>query len=380
MPFSRPTLNQLLALVAADVASAKPGADALLRFGNLQTISKMLAGLAYLHYGYEDWIAKQCVPFTATDEFLEGWAALKNVFRKPATVWTGTTLFTGCTPLTLIFSGTPVVRGDGKTYTSTATATVDGGGNATVPIRADETGAASNNDIGIILTLGVAITGIQSNSAVASVTAEGVNLESDDSLRARMLEAYREPAMGGAVADYIIWATQIPAVTRAWCKPNGFGAGTVIVYFMMDEAESLHGGFPQGTNGVAAAETRDTAATGDQLIVANYIYPLQPVTALVYSYAPANNAVAFTINNSAGWSIDTKNAVEAAMADVFFRLGSVGGVYMPDGSTAGEIDLNEFEVAISSVPGTGGFVIAIPSGNITSADGFLPTLGVVTFA
>ena len=60
---------------------------------------------------------------------------------------------------------------------------------------------------------------------------------------------------------------------------------------MMDVSEAAHGGFPQGTNGVAGAETRDTAATGDQLAVANYIYPLRPATALVYACAPASQAV-----------------------------------------------------------------------------------------
>ena len=48
-------------------------------------------------------------------------------------------------------------------------------------------------------------------------------------------------------------------------------------------ARPCHGGFPQGTNGVAALETRDTAATGDQLAVANYLYPLRPVTPIVYA-------------------------------------------------------------------------------------------------
>jgi uncharacterized phage protein gp47/JayE len=75
MPFSRPTLTQLIQQTAADIASAVPGADALLRFSNLGIVAKMFSGLAYLHYGYQDWIAKEAVPFTATDEFLEGWAA-----------------------------------------------------------------------------------------------------------------------------------------------------------------------------------------------------------------------------------------------------------------------------------------------------------------
>lgn len=40
--------------------------------------------MAHLHYGYLDYMALQSNPFTATDESLAGWMALKRVYRKPA--------------------------------------------------------------------------------------------------------------------------------------------------------------------------------------------------------------------------------------------------------------------------------------------------------
>ncbi|MBM6441953.1 hypothetical protein JNW93_15220, partial [Lacticaseibacillus rhamnosus] len=78
MPWARQTLTQLVTQAAADIASAIQGADALLRFSNLNIFAKMFSGLAFLHYGYQDWIAKQAVPFTAQDEYLEGWAGIKK--------------------------------------------------------------------------------------------------------------------------------------------------------------------------------------------------------------------------------------------------------------------------------------------------------------
>ena len=63
------------------------------------------------------------------------------------------------------------------------------------------------------------------------------------------------------------------ASTRAWCLPNGMGTGTVALYTMLDNANAQWGGFPQGSNGVATLELRDAAAQGDQLTVANAIYP-----------------------------------------------------------------------------------------------------------
>src|SRR5579864_8376487 len=85
MPYLRPTLSELKAQVAADIQSGLPGTDPLLRFSSLGVIGRALAGLAQLQYGYTDYIAKQSNPFTATDEFLEAWAALKGIYREPAT-------------------------------------------------------------------------------------------------------------------------------------------------------------------------------------------------------------------------------------------------------------------------------------------------------
>jgi uncharacterized phage protein gp47/JayE len=54
----------------------------------------------------------------------------------------------------------------------------------------------------------------------------------------------------------------VPGVTRAWCAPNGFGSGTVVVYTMWDSAEAAHNGFPQGTDGVSQNERDREARRG----------------------------------------------------------------------------------------------------------------------
>ena len=112
MPFQRKTLTTLMAEVAADISSALQGADALLRFGVLRVIGKVQAGMSNLQFGYLDWIAKMAVPFTAEAEYLEGWAALKKVYRKAASQAQLTAQFLG-TQGKPLSAGTPVVRGDG---------------------------------------------------------------------------------------------------------------------------------------------------------------------------------------------------------------------------------------------------------------------------
>ena len=373
MPFARKTLTELRADVAQDIAAALQGADALLRFSVLKILGTVQAGLAHLHYGYLDWIAQQAVPFTATDEFLEGWAALRSVYREAATSATGTVTFPGVVG-TALPVGTPIVRGDGVAYTTTAAGVVGAGGTVTVAAAADPdptglTGAFGNTDAGTVMTLGSAVAGVQSNGTAATAFTGGADLETDDSLRTRMLDAYQATPHGGAQADYINWALAVPGVTRAWCAPNGNGDGTVVVYFMMDVSESAHGGFPQGTNGVATNETRAAPATGDQLTVANALFPLRPVTALVYAVAPIQNVVNFTISGLAGSSATTQAAISAAISDVFLR----------DGEPGGTIDLSSIESEIAAIALTQGFVITIPAGNIVCPAGSLPVLGVVTY-
>jgi uncharacterized phage protein gp47/JayE len=385
MPFSRPTLSDLRAQVAADITSGLPGADGLLRFSNLTVLGTALAGLGYLQYGYLDWISLQSNPYTATDEFLEAWAALKNIFREGATGAVGTATFPGVNGTSLLVD-TFLVRGDGYVYQTTASGTVTGGF-VTVPAIAvlppidpvnnpTGDGAAGNTPINTVLTLQSAIPGIQSGGVAATDFTDGADVELDPSLRTRMLQAYQNVPAGGDVGDYVRWALAVPGVTRAWCAPNGFGVGTVVVYIMLDIAEAGHGGFPVGTNGVSPFDQspsgpRGVVATGDQLNVANGIINVQPVTALVFACAPVANTVNFTITGLGTPSAAIQAAITAAITNAFLTEGS------PIAGTS--VNLSDIESAIASIAGTSGFVITSPAGNIANVTGELPVLGTVTY-
>lgn len=373
MPFARPQLVDLRTQVAQDISAGLPGSDPLLRFSNLNILGLVQAGLAHLHYGYLDWIAQQSNPFTASGEFLEAWGALKGVYRLPAAQSSGMVAFTGTNGST-IPAGTPLVRGDGQGYTTTASGTI-AGGTVTVPALANvdtagQAGAIGNAPIGSVLSLGQAIAGVNSGGVVTSPFTGGADLEVDTALRTRMLSAYQAPAHGGAKADYVNWSLAVPGVTRVWVVPHGYGAGTVVVYPMFDTAQASHGGTPQGANGCATGETRAAVATGDQLAVANYIFPLQPVTALVYVVAAIPLVLNFTISGIVGAAAATKVLIAMAITSVLVSQGTA------EGST---VALSAIEGAIAAIPGTSGFVITAPAANIVAPTGSLPTLGVVTY-
>jgi uncharacterized phage protein gp47/JayE len=370
MPYSRPTLTTLRSQAQQDIATADiPGVDGFLRFGVLPALAWTVAGQAYQHYGYQDWIAKQAVPWTASDEWLYGWGALKRVFPIDATPAGGTVTFTG-TPGKDIPAGTAINRSDGLAFASTGDAIVPGGGTVSVTIQAKAPGSNGNSDTGTVFYIATPIAGVGSQGAASGPITGGSDQETQDAFRTRMLQIWASPPQGGDVTDYIEWARAVPGVTRAWSAPNGMGAGTVIVYFMMDVSEAVHGGFPQGTNGVATDETRDTAATGDQLAVANAIYPLRPATALVYACAPAAQAVNYSIANLSPNTAPIHAAITAAITAMHAAKASPGGTLYP----------SDWEAAIQSAPGVQHFTVGAPLAPITAPAGTLLTPGTFTYS
>lgn len=380
MPYPRPTLATLQQQAAQDVTANLPSADPLLRFAALFIIAqKVLPNAANLMYAYLDYISLQCTPYTATDEFLAAWGALKNVFINTAEqANNGSISFPAAMNGVTYPAGSTINRGDGVGYTTTVDV-VSGAGvllftSGKVVASADPTGltgAFGNCAINTVMNLGTATAGISSQGAVTVAFTNGTDLETQGSFRTRVLAAYQS-IQGIKNAAWFEQEAKdlVPIVTRAWAIPNLMGGGTIVVYFMMDEAEEAFNGYPQGTNGVATDETRDTVATGDQLAVANALFPVQGAFPLLYASAPAEVTQAHTVTGLSGASAGVKNAIIAAIADVYIRNATAKG---------GTIDVQDLQVAIASVAGSSGAVLTVPSANITTTIGELIHSSGVTF-
>lgn len=369
MPYARPTLTDLRQQVVQDIQNGGiPGVVTLMRFSVLWVIAMAQAGLAHLHYGYLDWISKQAVPWTATDENLEAWGALKSVYRKEAATATGSIAFTISEDAD-IPAGTAIVAG-GVDVVTTADSVISGT-TATVQCTASEAGAAANIALGAIATLSSPIAGVQTTGTVTIAFTGGADEEDDESLRDRIMAAYAKGGENGSSADYVAWAEAVSGVTRAWVNPLGAGAGTVVVYVMLDSVRSTYGGFPQGSDGAASAEGRYQVATGDQLLVANAIYAEQTVTALVIVCSPVAQAVNFVVSDLGDDNTsDNQASITSALQDMFRRLSSPGGTIHPNywNEAIAAIGLDQFNVTSPSVP-----VVAVSTGS-------MPVLGTVEFA
>jgi uncharacterized phage protein gp47/JayE len=380
--FQRPTLAQIAAQITAGFQALLAGAVTALRRSNLAVTATVTAAALDGEYGYLDWIIDNALmPDTATPPYSTRWGAVKGVTPKGPVAATGSATVSGAITGTDVPLGTQLQLQPGLVFATSADATADGGGNVTAPIVAvlptpASDGSQWNCGAGAALTMVQGIAGIPNTWASVAAITDGAPPESNAAFVARYLQLFRQPPQGGDQNDYIEWALELPAVTRAWCAPLQKGAGTVVVYFMEDVAESAYGGFPQGTNGVATAETRDTPAAGDQLALADFLYPLRPATALVYAFAPTAVPQNFTLKYVPSGE---QSAVEAAIAALLFQEGAAASLNSAGAVVGGTVELSDIQAAVRAAPNCAGALVTAPTDNIATSIGELPTLGTCTF-
>ena len=201
---------------------------------NARILADGNAALASMNFQYLGWLAKQLLPDTSEDQFLDRFGAiwLLNADgtrgRKAATYASGSVTLTGLqgsdfeVGSQLVGYGTPVFG-----YETTQDCVI-GAGATPVTIRATVAGEGGNLDPGDQLAIATAAPGVDALATVVTLTG-GTDAESDTELLARILQRIQQPPMGGDQQDYVSWTLQVAGVTRAWCYPQEMGIGTVTV-------------------------------------------------------------------------------------------------------------------------------------------------------
>lgn len=355
MPFTRPTLEELIDRDAADIETRLPGTDARLRRSNLGVLARVMAGAAHGLYGYLSWLARMLFVDTSEVEILERQADIYGLARKAAAQATGALTFTGTDGGT-VPAGTVVQRSDQTRFTVDATVVISGG-SVVATVTAELAGVAGNTAAGSALTL---VSGIANVTSTATVAAGGLtggtDAESDDSLRARLLDRIQEPPHGGADFDYAKWALEIAGVTRVWVAPLELGLGTVTVRFVVDDDP---GGIIPDSGKVADVQA--------------YIDTVRPVTAAVTVVAPSAAALDLTIAGldiADGAVLSTvQAAIEAELTDLLRRESEPGGTIL----------LSHLREAISLAAGEHDHVLSVPAADVTHSAGELAVLGTLTW-
>jgi uncharacterized phage protein gp47/JayE len=307
MPWITPTLEDVRKQ-NRDYITGRLHSAAMVPNSVLRVLSDGNAGLAFLVLLYIDWLSKQLLPDTAETEWLDRHADiwLPGNGRKPATFAHGSGTVTGIDG-TILPQGTQLTGPTNVLYETTEQIRV--GSQATpVAIRAIDPGAAGNLDQGSLIGFVGAVAGVDGQVTIVEMTG-GVDIESDDELRERVLERIQQPPMGGAAYDYVAWAKQVPGVTRAWAGPEQ-GPGTMTVRFLMDDLRADDDGWP----------TSDDIET-----VAAYIDQKRPVTVKdCYVMAPIRYFLDMTISDLAKDDEATRSSIEQEIQDMLFVRAAPG--------------------------------------------------------
>lgn len=350
MPFNRPTINELYTRIKGDIEASIEQTTPILRKSVFNVFAKVFAGSIHLLFGFLDWLSRQLFPDTAEAEYLERWASIWNVTRKPSTFAEYDLNVTGSDGAVLP-SGSIFQSVEEIEYATQAEITI-AAGVGVVHVVASTSGSVGNLETGDELELVNPVAGIDSTAIVDDLNGlSGVDEESDEALRDRLLERIQNPPQGGSQADYIAWAKEVPGVTRAWCYPLWLGAGTVGIAFVVDDDP---GGIIPDNAKVAEVQA--------------YIDTLKPVTADATVFAPVAVEIDFTIAIEPDTS-DIRAAVTAELTDLIFR----------EGYPQGTLYLSQIREAVSGAAGEVDNTVSIPTGNIVIDQSEIAVMGTITW-
>lgn len=350
MAFDRPTLSQIIDRIKTDIEGSLNLGSPSLRRSVISVISRAFGGAVHMLHGHLEWVSRQIIVDTASTDYLERYASIWGLTRKPADFAEGSVVFTG-TNGSVIPAGSVLQRADGVQFELNEEVTI-AAGTGSGGITCITAGSSGNTDAAVVMSLGSPISGVNLSATVdSSGLTGGVEAETDESLRARVIARIQEPPKGGAASDYEQWATSVEGVTRAFVNPLGLGPGTVVVYIVDDNAEDP---IPSS---LKVSEVQD------------YLDTVRPVTAQVTVIAPTPIALDPEIHISPNTSA-VRAAIESALKDLLIRESEVGGTILR----------SHIAEAISGAAGENDHVIISPSINFTVGSGEFPVLGTITFA
>lgn len=236
MPYNVPTLRKLIADGEKDI-EIELNIPLLPPVGVEKAINVSVSSQVRDLYDHQSWIADQIIPSPKSDDkTIIDTAASEGVIRKQPTFATGPVTFTSAAALPI---DTEMQTAGGVVYRVISSAQPVTGA-VTVQVQADDAGVAGNLPAGEQLTLLSPVAGTDSNGVVAAAgITGGADIEPIDELLDRLLFRKRNPPVGGAMHDYVLWAREMPGVSRAWCFDAWHGSGTVGLAWVYDDRANI---------------------------------------------------------------------------------------------------------------------------------------------
>lgn len=193
-----------------------------------------VAAQIYALYVQADWVNRQCFPQSAEGEYLDKHAQLRGLERRAAVAAEGSIRFqtdSAAQADLTIPAGTVCMTAGLIRFETTREVTLQAGQTQVdAPAAALEPGAAGNVAAGAIRAMAVAPVGI-SRCTNPEGFSGGLDQESDEELRERVLETFQRMPNGANAAFYEQGAMSFPQVAAAAVvsRPRGVGSVDVVV-------------------------------------------------------------------------------------------------------------------------------------------------------
>jgi uncharacterized phage protein gp47/JayE len=362
MPFARPTLTEIINRIKSDFNTYVADSISFLRRSVYNIFAKTYGAALHLLYDYLEYAKDQLFILTADEAHLEKHGAEYGIFKNNGTRATGSTVMSGTVGET-IPAQTEIQSDSDNIYRTDSLATIGAGGTVSVAFTAAEVGNDYNEDAGTTLTFVSPLINVNVDTTVDSngITG-GLNEDTVEEFRTKILNRKRKPPHGGTEDDYETWALEYAGVTRAWSIPQYQGAGTIGLAFVMDDETDI---FPDETTRDAVKAyivAHSDPGTGKTVGV--------PVTAQPGFFVIENAAL--TMNMTIQISPNT-SAVQSAV------LAKLADMILQKGGAEETVTISHIYEAVSTSLGEEKCKIIVPTDDVTATAAQVHVLGDVTF-
>lgn len=230
------TLDELHEFAIALLKSLFPTAD-VSRGSFLWLWARTQAGGVADNHAHIAGVQSDLLPDTAEGAALDRWGGVVGVVRKSATpARKSNALRVVGTPTSTVSIGDALTHESGLSFQVNENETIPAAGYVDVDVVAVDTGAQTRLNAGEVLTFTTPPSGVEESAELQlDMDEDGDDAEQDGPYRARVLNRFSSPPLGGAQNDYVQWALEVDGVASAYCYPNRAGFGTV-------DVSALHAG------------------------------------------------------------------------------------------------------------------------------------------
>lgn len=241
MAFENKTVKEIRDLLYTEVMLEYNNKIRIFPKSFLKVLCTVFAGVFIFLYKQIGWVFLQLFPETAywgevkvlgiKIRPLVKWGVLIGVGEPiEGTQWKGKIKIDVTAPNTVLLSGTQLKSAlTGKIYLTNETVTLSNE-SVIIGITCAEVGQAGSLIIDDKLNFVSSLGNVKKEALVMSVTQDAVDPETESNYRGRVVNRWRMQPQGGALADYRIWASEVPGVLNTYPYNDSATASGIIIY------------------------------------------------------------------------------------------------------------------------------------------------------